>query len=239
MSMAMEAMTVSSELGQIVQFVKNMSDASLTEDVGNGILEIAKQFELNACVLLDLKNPKFIGCSADSMEARVLEKVAQQPQRILSVGIRTIICNANMILLIKNMPLHDDGRCGRLKDHLAVLMDIADGQLNTILSKLKMAAERKDFLRKVILVTKKQIDQTVNKLVNHQQDSEELMQNMVGELEHMLFSLGLDEDQETKLMTLADSTGLKLEANKQSPDELTKVLNVIIEHLYELMKKDE
>ena len=47
----------------------------------------------------------------------------------------------------------------------------------------------------------------------------------------MLFSLGLEEDQEKKLMALADKTSLEIENLNQSSLTLDKELDVILESL--------
>ena len=59
---------------------------------------------------------------------------------------------------------------------------------------------------------------------------------MLEELEGMLFGLGLDDDQEKRLMELADQTSLKLEDAKKSTQDLSSSLGVILESLYNFIK---
>lgn len=131
-SIAMEAMTVSSELGQVVQFIKDVQSIKNAEEVGCAMSNILSSFGMNSVARVDTGSIAYIGCDEESIEAKVLSRFVVHNERILSVGIRTVIRDPHIVLLIKDMPLDDEKRCGRFRDHLAVLMDIADAQLANI-----------------------------------------------------------------------------------------------------------
>jgi len=239
MHIAMEAMTVSSELGQIVQFIKDIESYATAEDVGQSILDIGKEFGLNAAVRV--KTDKFIlaGCEQGSMEDKVLERFTHHSERILSVGIHTIIRNDLIELLIKNMPLDDENRYGRLKDHLAVLLDIANGHLETLEARNAVAKHRKEFLDQIISVAEEQIEKTSQRLHEHHEKSQKIMQSMIIKLEAMLFGLGLEEDQENRLVQLGDETSLKLEEVEGSTEALSTDLGVVLESLYDFLEAEK
>ena len=67
--------------------------------------------------------------------------------------------------------------------------------------------------------------------IQYGDESTKLIQQLVTNLESMLFSLGLEEDQEKKLMALADKTSLEIENLNQSSLTLDKELDVILESL--------
>jgi len=238
MSIAMEAMTTSSELGQIVQFVKNVQSIKTPVAVGEAIQSIAREFSLSTSVMITTNTAEFVGCKADSIEAKVLEEVSKTKERMVSIGIRTIIRNDHVTLLIKDMPLDDENRCGRLKDHLAVLMDIANGQLNTLEAQSAVTQQRKDFIKRIVTIAEEKTKQTSQKMHAHQEKSESIMNGMVNSLESMLFGLGLDEDQEKKLMSLADQTSLLLQEASSSASDLDADLGVVVESLYEFMQQE-
>lgn len=232
MAIAMEAMTVSSELGQIVQFIKDVQSIELAEDVGLAMNNILLNFGMHAVSRVDTGSISFVGCQKDSIEAELLTRFSYHNERILSVGIRTIIRDPHIVLLIKDMPLDDEKRCGRLRDHLAVLMDIADVQLANLTARAKMLEQRQIIFTQVISMTEKQIKQTSERLITHEEYSQGLMRGMLIDLEGMLFSLGLEEDQEKKLMSLADETSTKLEASQGQNELVNKELGSILEGLY-------
>lgn len=239
MRIAMEAMTTSSELGQIVQFVKNVQTITTPQEVGEAIQTIAKEFCLSTSVMVTSGAPHFVGCTADSIEAKVLKQVSNSSERMVSIGIRTIIRNEHVTLLIKNMPLDDENRCGRLKDHLAVLMDIANGHLITLEAQESAAKQRKHFLGQVIRIAEEQTKKTSGKLHEHHNTTQTIIEGMISSLESMLFGLGLDDDQEKKLMQLANHTSLQLQEASRATEDLDKELGVVVESLYEFMQQED
>jgi len=238
MNIAMEAMTVSSELGQIIEFVKSGSKMQSRQAIGEAMLKIAQEFQLNASVMVKGEEPIFIGCDPSSTEARFLIKASESSERMFSLGIRFVLRDPHIVMLIKDLPTEDENKTGRLKDHLAVLMDIADGYLVTVNAQHAVKHQRKEFLKQIIDLAEEQIEQTSNKINSHGKSSSALLQHMVSNLEEMLFSLGLEEDQEKKLMGLADQTSNELEDLNQSTKDLDKELGVILESLYQFMEKE-
>lgn len=238
MQVAMEAMTSSSELGQIIEFVKSAQTIGSLEGIGKKFCEIARNFGLNATALIHGSNPIYINCSPDSMEGRVLNKFKNSSERIVSIGVRTMINSDDMGILIGNMPIEDESRYGRLKDHLAVLSSICEGRLQTIKSELSVKNQRKDILTRVIKMTKEQVQSFSEKLQSHDNSTRQIMLDMIVELAAKLFNLGLDEDQEQQLMNLAYETSERLEKMKGNTKKLEGELSVILEGLYDVLAKD-
>lgn len=232
MAVAMEAMTVSSELGQVVQFIKDVQSIDLAENVGFAINNILLNFGMHAVSRVDTGTVVFAGCEQGSIESELLTRFADHNERILSIGIRTIIRDPHIVLLIKDMPLHDENRCGRFRDHLAVLMDIANVQLANLASRTKMLAQKQEIFTQVISLTERQIQQTSERLIAHEQHSQEIMRSMLAKLEGMLFGLGLEDDQEKKLMALADEASIKLEEDQAQNEIVNTELGEILECLY-------
>ncbi|CAM3374574.1 response regulator [Shewanella violacea] len=233
MSVAMEAMTVSSELGQVVQFIKDVQSIKDAQGVGHGIINILSSFGINSVARVDTGSVAYIGCNEESIEAEVLTRFVVHHERILSVGIRTVIRDPHIVLLIKDMPLDDENRCGRFRDHLAVLMDIANAQLANIKSRNMMLEQRQQIFTQVISVAEQQIKKTTTRLFEHDKNSQGIMHGMVSELEGMLFGLGLEEDQEKKLMALADQTSLQLQETQGQTQVVSGELGAILESLYD------
>ena len=233
MGIAMEAMTVSSELGQVVQFIKDAQSIRDADEVGKAIINIISSFGINSVARVDAGKVIYVDCSEESMEAKVLARFVEHNERILSVGIRTIIRDPHIVLLIKDMPLDDEKRCGRFRDHLAVLMDIADAQLANIKARNVMLEQRQEIFTQVISVAEEQIKKTTTRLFEHDKNSQGIMHGMVSELEGMLFGLGLEEDQEKKLMALADQTSLQLQETQGQTKAVSGELGSILESLYD------
>ena len=137
------------------------------------------------------------------------------------------------------MPVNDENKYGRFKDHLAVLISISDGRLLTIKAQMDVAGQRRDVLSRVITHTEKQIKDLNHKILAYDKQSRDLMMGMVSALEAKLFGLGLDEDQEEQLMELVYGTSDKLEKSKEVTKQLQDDLGSVLEGLYEILAKSD
>ena len=137
------------------------------------------------------------------------------------------------------MPIENENRYGRFKDHLAVLISISDGRIMTIKAQMNVAGERRDVLNKIILHTEKQIKNLNTKIIEHDTRSRAVMMEMISELETKLFRLGLDEDQEDELMKLVYGTSDKLERSKDATNQLQDELGTVLEGLYGILEEND
>ncbi|MGH1484682.1 MAG: response regulator [Cellvibrionaceae bacterium] len=239
MNVALEAMTYSSEIGQLIDFVKQSQEVKSLEEMGAKVCSAAEEFGLSACAYVIGADNPYACCLEDSLEAKVLEKAKLSSERIINIGVRTIVKSDQIALLIKNMPTDDESRYGRIKDHLAVLVSICDGRLLALQAQKDLASQRSTVLGRVIIVTEDKLKAFNEKIIEHDDEVREIMTDMITELESKLFSLGLDEDQEATLMTLAYRATEKLEASRESTKELEKELGVVLEGLYEILASTE
>jgi CheY-like chemotaxis protein len=233
MQVAMEAMTHSSELGNIIDFVRQTQQIRSAESLAAAIIASAASFQLSACVLINTDTPVIVGSAAEDLAGQLLQKFRHHPKGITHHGIRTIIHAPQVVLLIKNMPLEDENRYGRLKDHLAILVDIACGQAQLLVAEQRFATLRKDMLTEVIQLTESTIKQTSAEVRQQTNSISQEVMDMLDQLESMLFSLGLDEDQEAKLMRLAHTTSDRLRQKSQSLEAIDEALGKVLEALYD------
>ncbi|WP_158584160.1 response regulator [Salinibius halmophilus] len=231
MNVAMEAMTSSSELGQIIEFVKQVQEASRRIDVANLLVDSLKNFGLNIAVYVPNAAEPFAGCMASSIEAQLLEKAVNKPGRILSFGIRTIVKSEVLVMLVKNMPVEEEAKYGRFKDHLAVMLTIAEGRMLAIQSSIEAKGEQIKLLDEVMVATASNVDSVRNAFEHHDEKVKTVMLDMITDLEAMLFRLGLDEDQEEKLMKLAYDANERLRSTEKSKTELLATTEKIMDGL--------
>lgn len=228
MNVAMEAMTASSELGEIIEFVKQVQDSQRRVHVAQRLLESVANFGLSISVFMPQAREPFVGCHAQSVEAQLLRKAQQQPGRILNYGIRTIVKSDLLVILVKNMPINDEAKYGRFNDHLAVLLTIAEGRLLAIQASQATKHEQLSLLDQVIQRTQVSVDAVNQALEQHDQRVRAVMLNMITDLEAMLFRLGLEEDQEETLVTLAYDANTKLQATDASKRALMETTGSIV-----------
>jgi len=238
MSVAMEAMTSNSELGKIIQFVKTLNESETLLAIAQVTSQVMQEFNLNVCIMVKGSYPIYVDCEPDSLEVKLMQQLQNHTERLISAGIRTVVQCDKIIMLIKNMPVDKENLYGRLKDHLAVLVDMANNRILTILFQITMSQQRKELINDIILLAEKQIKITSDKLLRHDKNVRDTMQSMLSGLENMLFGLGLEDDQEKALVQLADGASEKLAQSNRSTTELDAELGVILESLYDLIAKE-
>jgi CheY-like chemotaxis protein len=239
MNVALEAMTYSSEIGQLIDFVKQSQVVKTLEEMGEKVCAAAADFGLHACAYVVGASRPYSGCESDSLEAKVLNKSLLSNERIINIGVRTIVKSDQISVLIKNMPTDDESRYGRVKDHLAVLVSICDGRLMALQAQKDLAGQRGAVLGRVIRVTEEKLKEFNGKIIKHDDEVREIMLTMITELESILFSLGLDDDQEKILMALAYRANEQLDQSRGSTKELERELGIVLEGLYEILSSTE
>ncbi|KZY72521.1 hypothetical protein A3742_08475 [Oleiphilus sp. HI0071] len=230
-----EAMTTSSELCQLIQFVKDSDDDTTLEAVAKRLCGVVESFGLSASAMIIAKTPIYVNCTEESPEGLLLKKAAAINERIISKGIRSIIRSDSVAILVNEMPVDDESRYGRFKDNLVVLSSICDGQLKQLMAQQGIEQQRNKVLSRVIKITEEQLQRFAEQLTAHEKTSTEVIGNMLTELETKLFHLGLDDDQEEELMKVAYQVHEKLEHMNSDYQSLEAELGKILESLYDLL----
>ena len=119
-------------------------------------------------------------------------------------GARLILNFGAISMLIKNMPLDDPDRCGRIRDNVAILLEGVEAKLHEIeieyhddmlKQKLKqLVAESNDALQHIA-----QLQQ------DHKETSVRIMDELMRDLEGSFFKMGLTEEQEEILLNITRS----------------------------------
>jgi len=114
-------------------------------------------------------------------------------------------------MLVKNMPVDDDDKCGRYKDNLAVLLSSANGIAKTIGVEQSMVQQRRQLIKTTFDSTYERT-QHVMELINLlESNTVHVVQDIRMTFEEALFSLALTEDQENHLMGIFDAGMEKME----------------------------
>jgi len=199
------AMTGSSELGIAMQFVEKSYAYHSFPDMAEALLQVTRQYQLT-CALMIIENGEQIWYSPDEavkpLEKEMVEML-DRSQRFIDFGARTIINFPNLSLLVKNMPLDDMERYGRIKDLLPMLLAAVDSKIISINTEQALSQQSKELLTSFGLI-KGQLYYLTKTLMNNQNDSAELLNSMVTELNADLLGMGLDDDQEAWILQRID-----------------------------------
>jgi len=198
-------MTDSSELGNVTLFMRQSFSCTSYEELIKLLLDAVRHFGLNCTAQVTTKSGRI---TMDShgvykpVEAELLE-VTHNKGRIFEYGKRMIINFNSISLLVKNMPLDDPDRCGRLRDHLCLVMEGAEAKVLALYYENQVTKREKE-LSELLVDTQKAINEIDEKLKHEKSVAVELSQDLQLKLSEEIMLLALDEDQEKSVSQLVE-----------------------------------
>lgn len=226
------AMTTSAELGRVIQFVEQCFEIYTFDNLGLATLQICHELQLKTCIMIKTEPEVFwYGHSGmvSPMEMEVINLLRER-ERINNFGCRTVINYPNVSLMVKNMPIDDPERYGRIKDLVPAI-------LSTLNSKID-ALNREEGIRVTSLdlaETFERTGTTLSRLFTEGQESREAVKNIQTEMFNTIQSklpyMGLDEDQENFILSEMDES---IQAVREIEDRAEKTSADITEIISEL-----
>ncbi len=199
------AMTGSSELGIAMQFVEKSYAMTSYQELAESLLSTITQYQLHCALMItdgDVIEWHSLDEAIKPLEKEMLEMV-DRSQRFVDFGQRSIINFQNLSLLVKNMPLEDMERYGRMKDLLPVLLAAVDAKINALRIELALVEQSEAQLRSFGRI-RSHLYHLARTLIDNQNDSATLLREMMTELNAQLLGMGLDDDQEAWLLEHLD-----------------------------------
>ena len=227
---AMTALTSAGEMGQVIDFFRRSFSCRSLEEMAELLLNNLASSQLNCVVMLNTQIQKIyktLGAPVSPLEIAVIDKLRVK-ETIYDFGKRTIINYPGISLLIKNMPLDDAELYGRIKDNLALLVEGASVRIGGIETERRVR-EKQLALNTLIGVTEKALNDIDERQKQQRLTSESIMQQLQENVASSFVTLGLDEEQEDKLLDLV-STAAEKEQKNFDQGKLTD------QHLAEILK---
>lgn len=197
---AMTAMSNAAELGQVLQFARQIMLCQNKQGMAEELLATVVSFGLSGAVSLRGAG-QVVEADQDGplseMERGVLELIASCG-RIVRFGQRAAFNYGDVTLLIRNMPLDDEERLGRLRDHLASLTELAEARLET-LSLQQLLQAREGTLSQVLASVQHSVGAMEQQRRDDRFAATSMLESMLGQLERQFIHLGLSDKQEEQL----------------------------------------
>jgi CheY-like chemotaxis protein len=238
---ALIAMTNSSELGMILKFMESANEATSFEALAKHLEEITQNFGVICCFQFNYEDTCLNfgnGCVEDSLEARMITE-ARKAGGIIGHGKRMFFNQHYVSMLVKNMPVEDEDKCGRYKDNLSMLLSAANGIAKTIGIGQSVARQRKQLIKDTLDST---FDRTqrIMSLIRHLESSTvNVVQDARLSFEEALYSLGLTEEQENNLIGIFNSAMDKMDTVKETAVEVEDTMTMVVKVFEKLLNEDE
>lgn len=235
------AMTSSSELGLAMQFVEKSYGYHNFQDLSDALFNVTSQYQVSCALMILADNGEPIWFSPDEpikpLEKEMMEMLDRQ-QRFIDFGSRTIINYHHLSLLVKNMPLDDLERYGRIKDLLPMLLAAVDSKINAINSESVLSTQSEELLSSFGVI-KTSLYHLTRTLINNQNESTELLQTMVTTLNTDLLGMGLEDDQEAYILQQIDHAIEQAKEQLDASDMLYVVFSSIHNELKNMTAKQQ
>jgi DNA-binding response OmpR family regulator len=148
---AMTAMTSMSEMGALLQSLQSFNGCQAHEALADAVVAGLRLYDLHGVVQIraaaGMLTRGELG-AATPLETSVVSHMAGM-ERIVQFRNRLAVNYPHVSVMVSDMPLDDPDRCGRLRDHLAVLAESAEVRARAVDAALA-ARRRNDGIRHVI-----------------------------------------------------------------------------------------
>ncbi|MBL4680308.1 MAG: response regulator [Pseudomonadales bacterium] len=196
---AMSAMTDSSQLGRVLEFMDNNINCCKVEEVATSLVSTCEALGLQTTIFIQTDLEKAVRSSGGEIrpiEVLLIEKVRNQ-NRIIDFNQRTIFSDKKVSILVKNMPIDNPVEYGRFKDSIMTLACGANSRVKAITNEQLLIASR-DSVTNALAV----IEENINKQSSL---ATSVMSDFMIDMESTILVLGLSEEQEEYILSLIDN----------------------------------
>ncbi|MDX1810358.1 MAG: response regulator [Gammaproteobacteria bacterium] len=232
------AMTGSSELGQAMQLVEQSYAVEQYSDIANQIFSYTNSMGLSCSVLLNENETlKSYSCKGETspLEDDLL-KVLHQHNRFHDFGCRTQINYPNISLLIKNMPLEDPEKYGRIKDLFPSILAAYDSKIKS-LNVDNILKQQSLTLNQSFQNIKESIGSLGTELQDNAMNGFAILDASLKEIETQLPGMGLEEDQENFILDKIDAAISSMRDVSENGSNLGLAFQTVIDQLKVLVQQ--
>lgn len=200
---AMSAMTSASEMGLVMDFVRQTHGCHSYPELAQKTLATVNQFGLTGAIQIrglqgtlsfDERGP------SSPLETSILNNLVHCG-RIVSFGKRSAFNYGQITLMISDMPTEDADRCGRLRDHLAIVAENASARCEALDMEEHLSQHRSQLLN--LLNRVRDLLHTIDQQHQEQhQASRDILETMINQMEDSFMHMGLTERQEREVAGL-------------------------------------
>lgn len=200
---AMEtAMTAIMDAGEQASVLHFMRDSFSCEDetaLAELIVEACEGFELSSTVQIHLPQ-QLINRSnhahISSLEISMLQAISASSIRIYQQGKRLMLNFGCISLLIKNLPIDDENKCGRIRDNVALILEGASSRLAGLIAKSEKQA--------LIAQTQDAVEKIHQAQAAYKNKSLQIVDELVEDIRISFLNYGLTEEQENALLGIIE-----------------------------------
>jgi len=205
-TVAFQAMSATSELGMILNFLENSFAAKDVSALCDLLFGVTREMGLSCGIEVRADNtPIYRGDNGpmSPLEESVLNQLKNRG-RLFDFKNRTVVNFPHVSLLIKNMPLDDPKRYGMIKDNICFLVSGADARTKAFVAAKETELQRQ-LLGKIVQQTHGMLRKLNGDIRQLRGDSYQIVEDMSRQINDVVPRLGLEEYQENSIFKITES----------------------------------
>jgi len=225
---AFTALSTLGEMGVIQQFMRDSFAVTSAEPLVTAMFNTLQHYGLPA--LIEIRSgaaPRQFspGGSCTPLEVSLLQH-ASTMDRIFQFRDRLVINYPAVTLLVHSLPLDDPDRVGRLRDHLAVLVESAHMRMVALEIAQTQAAQQTGITDALDQLTD-MLENIDERQAMSRLHAEEISSSYLHDLTELFANLGLSDDQEDRLVRLANQAHAQFAAQRDADSLISNQLQTV------------
>ena len=235
---ALLAMAGTSEIGMALGFLERSHSLLTREELADALFDLTRRLDLSCCILMETDHEEYWYSSDGSIKPleKELITMSDRTQRFVDFGARTIVNYQHLSLLVRNMPLDDMQRYGRTKDLLPLLLSAVNTKAGTIRTEQALIDQSKDLLKSFGQI-RTSFYYLVKNLLANQQQSNQLLRQMLQDLNYDLLRMGLEDDQEAYVLNRIDTAIEDAIERIDASDALRETFSVLLPNMRDVVRQ--
>jgi len=203
---AQDAIMSSAELGKAIRFVSSIYILPTLDMLAPSVFQVMSDLGLKTSMALygagSIRYYNFTGGEISPLEKELLDMMRDKG-RFCDFGSRTVCNFSHVSLLIKNMPLENMEKYGRIKDTVPFILNAVDEKVRA-LNTQKAILDQAESLAKSTEAVKATLLSITDSASKTHEGISEVMRSLIEDFEARLPGMGLEDDQEKYLVARAD-----------------------------------
>lgn len=243
-NLVMEVMKTSSELGNAINFIERCHRFQSREEIATEVISFCKTLDLKVVIGIMEESSWYFQSSTGKvaeLERDLMQSIHQQ-DRFVDFGGRTQMNWPNIALLVKNMPILNPEKYGRVKDLLPTLLSSANVRIHSLYEE-KRIKEQTNLMTRSIETLQPSIEEVIHGMRKDNKEHRDALSAFLQKIILALPGLGLEEDQEEffvnsveSLIQGVDDMAQRGEKHQETLEQTNRVLLNLLTKQHEILE---
>lgn len=232
---AYSAINNASEMGYLLNFIETTFTCISTEALAKQIFISLKAYGLSGCVQFRV-NQKVEDHGSNGavtpLEKELLDR-SREKRGIANCNSRSLFNSPSVSMLVRDMPIEDEDKYGRYKDHLAILLKGAEARTIHLQDMDKLRNSHEQQIKGALAEVQQDLELIDDKIKAFEKDIKIIMSDMFVDLESAVMTLSLVPEEEDMIMNIFERSRERLE----DPLDLGAFIDTSFERICNKIKK--